>query len=54
MRAMVHLILAGGAKPFLHTYRENHQAISLYERLGFTIRSDMQMISIDVADEATS
>lgn len=44
--AMVHLILAGAQMPFLHTYKTNRRAISLYERLGFELRTDMNMASV--------
>ncbi|MEM9393360.1 MAG: GNAT family N-acetyltransferase [Pseudomonadota bacterium] len=49
--AMVHLILSGAAMPFLHTYRENHRAISLYERLGFQVRTEMHLASVGLPRE---
>ena len=36
-------ILDRGEMPFLHAYAHNEGAISLYRRLGFTLRSKMQM-----------
>lgn len=50
-RAMVHLILSGSAMPFLHTYRDNHRAISLYERLGFEVRTEMHLVSAGLPTE---
>jgi ribosomal protein S18 acetylase RimI-like enzyme len=32
---------ARGFTPFLHVYRENVRAISVYERLGFTVRKEL-------------
>ncbi|MEM9763039.1 MAG: GNAT family N-acetyltransferase [Pseudomonadota bacterium] len=49
--AMVHLILAGAKMPFLHSYRENHRAITLYERLGFEVRSEMKLASVGLTIE---
>ena len=36
-------ILERGETPFLHAYAHNAGAINLYRRLGFTLRSQMQM-----------
>jgi ribosomal protein S18 acetylase RimI-like enzyme len=35
-------IIKSGKTPFLHVVADNHRAIKMYERLGFTHRSDMQ------------
>ena len=34
---------ARGLTPFLHAYAANTHAISLYERLGFAVRSRMNL-----------
>ena len=36
-------ILDRGEQPFLHVFGDNHPAITLYERLGFTIRRTMEV-----------
>lgn len=42
VRQMSDRILSSGDTPFLHAYASNTAAISLYERLGFEIRTRMQ------------
>lgn len=39
MRDVARTILARGETPFLHSYADNLGAISLYEKLGFVVRS---------------
>ena len=39
-------ILARGEKPFIHAFADNHQAIRLYERLGFAKRCDMNVLGL--------
>lgn len=41
MRAVMAAIVARGETPFLHVYAANTHAVSLYETLGFTIRSTL-------------
>lgn len=53
VRAMSHLILSGGETPFLHTYKDNSSAISLYEKLGFEIRSEMLIMSVALDKEVS-
>lgn len=36
-------ILDGGAMPFLHAWHDNHGAISLYERLGYRVRRQLNV-----------
>ncbi|MDX2276412.1 MAG: GNAT family N-acetyltransferase [Hyphomonadaceae bacterium] len=36
-------IIARGEQPFLHTYADNTGAIGLYEKLGFTFRTEVRM-----------
>ena len=49
--AMVHFILAGAEMPFLHTYESNHRAISMYERLGFEVRTEMKIARVGMTAE---
>jgi ribosomal protein S18 acetylase RimI-like enzyme len=37
-------IIGTGKTPFLHVVADNHRAIKMYERLGFTHRSDMHFM----------
>jgi len=41
MRRVMAGFAARGDRPFLHTYADNHGAIGLYERLGFSLRREM-------------
>ena len=43
---VIERILARGERPFLHAFADNHQAIRLYEQLGFTLRCDMNVLAI--------
>jgi predicted GNAT family acetyltransferase len=43
MRIVAARILARGEVPFLHSYAENVGAIALYEKLGFKMRSPMNL-----------
>jgi predicted GNAT family acetyltransferase len=36
-------IQARGEQPFLHAWKTNHSAISLYEKLGFKLRTDVNV-----------
>lgn len=42
--AVVAGIQAGGERAFLHAWKTNHAAISLYERLGFAIRAEVNAV----------
>ncbi len=37
---------ARGFLPFLHVYRENVRAVSVYERLGFTVRRELPFLHV--------
>jgi predicted GNAT family acetyltransferase len=37
---------ARGFMPFLHVYRENVRAVSVYERLGFTVRKELPFLHV--------
>jgi predicted GNAT family acetyltransferase len=43
MEFMCGKIFAEGDQPFLHTFSDNAQAIALYEKLGFKVRSPMHV-----------
>ena len=43
---VIERILARGERPFLHAFADNHQAIQLYEQLGFTHRCDMNVLAL--------
>lgn len=43
MEFMCGQIFARGDQPFLHTFSDNAQAIALYEKLGFKVRSPMHV-----------
>lgn len=44
--AMMDRIQHNGASPFLHTYADNTDAIALYRRLGFEIRTEVNIAQI--------
>lgn len=44
MRVVAQRILARGEIPFLHTYASNVTAIALYEKLGFRLRTPVNMV----------
>ena len=43
MRIVAARILARGETPFLHSYADNEGAIALYEKIGFRLRSAMNL-----------
>ena len=47
MRRVAGRILARGETPFLHAYAANTGAIGLYRSLGFEVRCDMAMTSLE-------
>lgn len=44
--AVADRILARGETPFLHAYAGNHGAIALYERLGFVLRTPIEILAV--------
>lgn len=46
-------IMAAGDIPFLHTYAENKGAIALYQRLGFRIRTRIDLMCWNAETIAT-
>lgn len=44
--AVADRILARGETPFLHAYAGNHPAIALYERLGFVLRTPIEILAV--------
>ena len=40
-------IEARGERPFLHAWKNNHAAISLYEALGFTVRAEVNVAVLE-------
>jgi predicted GNAT family acetyltransferase len=40
---MTNSVLARGVTPFLHVHRENTRALSLYEHLGYRVRSELKL-----------
>jgi len=42
LQHQLHLILAKKQIPFLHVKEDNHRAIALYQRLGFSVSRNMQ------------
>jgi predicted GNAT family acetyltransferase len=45
--AVAAAIEARGERPFLHAWRSNHTAISLYESLGFELRSEVHVAVVE-------
>jgi predicted GNAT family acetyltransferase len=43
-------IAARGDRPFLHAWKSNHSAISLYERLGFEVRTEVNAVALKRSD----
>lgn len=46
-RVVAERIIARGERPFLHSYAENATAVGLYQRLGFSIASEVIALSIE-------
>ncbi|MBW4050092.1 MAG: GNAT family N-acetyltransferase [Proteobacteria bacterium] len=44
--AVAHRIQARGDQAFLHAWKTNHTAISLYERLGFRLRTEVNIAQL--------
>ncbi|MEO7018102.1 MAG: GNAT family N-acetyltransferase [Leifsonia sp.] len=49
MSTVIEGVLARGERPFLHAERVNESAVSLYERLGFQLRSDKRLLLLQRA-----
>jgi predicted GNAT family acetyltransferase len=45
-------ITARGDRAFLHAWKSNHSAISLYERLGFEVRAEVNAVALKRSDVA--
>ncbi|HEU0045047.1 GNAT family N-acetyltransferase [Sphingomonas sp.] len=48
MQAVSQVIIAGGDRPFLHSYASNTAAIAMYERLGFRLRRELTVSFLTV------
>jgi ribosomal protein S18 acetylase RimI-like enzyme len=43
---MTNAVIARGVTPFLHVHRENTRALSLYEHLGYRVRSELRLWAV--------
>jgi ribosomal protein S18 acetylase RimI-like enzyme len=41
LQHVANLAIEGGDRPFLHVLDDNHSAIALYRKCGFTLRRQM-------------
>lgn len=49
MHLVARAMLARGETPFLHAYADHEVTIALYERLGFTVRAELDLIVLGSA-----
>lgn len=50
VRSLVESIIARSETPFLHVFSSNHQAIRLYQKLGFKLRRQLHLLVLGKAD----
>ncbi|WP_208948315.1 GNAT family N-acetyltransferase [Segnochrobactrum spirostomi] len=54
VRTLAASILARSQTPFLHVFRANTQAVTLYRKLGFALRREMHLTVLGRAGSAAA